>query len=160
MTAAKITYELPTACSQAAQWSTRFPPLGNHHCGDSANMTAPAAAIAKQRRPGIRPAPPGCPVPSGCPSLSRRRSRIQPRQPRIASVSTAISPHTQWCDHEMGEISRPASAFRDSAQASADAAKALRMPRQASATTTADRTSHVAVPAGECGSRPARASTP
>jgi hypothetical protein len=74
---------------------------------------------------------------------------VRPRQPRIASVSTAVSPHTQWCDHEIGEISRHANALRDSAQASADTAKARRMPRQASATTTADSTSHVTAPAGE-----------
>jgi hypothetical protein len=60
----------------------------------------------------------------------------------------------------MGETSRQANALRDSAQARTEAAKALRIPRQASATTTADKTSHVTASAGECGSSPARVSTP
>ena len=133
---------------QLAVPAARKPPLRGHREHDG---------------PGGGESPEPTAAPADVPSprvLGLAASRARPRQLRIASVSTAVSPHTQWCDHEMGEISRPANALRDSAQASADAASALRMPRQASATTTADRASHVTAPAGECGSSPARASTP
>ena len=77
-----------------------------------------------------------------------------------ASVSIAVSPHTQWCDQEIGETSRAAKALSDSAHASAELARARRMPRQASASTAADSASQAAAPAGVCGSSPARARTP
>src|SRR6185437_16876127 len=110
---ASITYELPSTCCQAAQPSSRCAPDGNHHCGAAAKTASPyPAATSAARRPG--------PWPS------------------TASVSTAVSPHTQWCDQEIGETSRPAKALSDSAQASAETASACRMPRQVSATASAD----------------------
>ena len=136
--AARITYELPRTCCQAAQPSSLSPPDANHHCGAAAKTASPQAAAASAARP---PRPPR-------------------RAPSSASVSTAVSPHTQWCDQEIGETSRPAKALSDSAHASAAPARARRMPRQASASTTADKTSQAAAPAGECGLTPARARTP
>ncbi len=56
-------------------------------------------------------------------------------------------------------MSSAAKAFRGSAQASSDLAKARRIPAQASTSTTAESASHAAVPAGARGSSPARAST-
>jgi len=130
-----MTYELPTACCQTAQPSSRLPPDGNHHCGAAANTATPTTASAS---------PPGC----------RRRALSS------ASVSIAVSPHTQWCDHEIGDTSSAARALSDSAHASAPWSNAVRMPRQAASTTSADSASQAAAPAGECGSSPARASTP
>ena len=77
-----------------------------------------------------------------------------------ARTSIATSPNTQWCDQEIGEISSAAKALSDNAQALADRASACRMPRQARTPATADSASHAAVPAAECGTTPARASTP
>ena len=111
-----------------------MPPDGNHHCGAAAKTASPAATPA-----------------------SVQRCRL--RRPAAARTSSAGSAHTQWCDQEIGEISSAAKAFSDSAHASAEPASARRMPRQASASTTADIASHVAIPGGECGFRPARAST-
>ena len=112
-----------------------FPPDGNHHCGAAAKTASPhAAAVSAARRPFTWPS--------------------------TASVSTAVSPHTQWWDQETGEISSAAKALSDSAHASAEPARARRMPRQASASTTADSASHAIAPGGVRGSSPARARTP
>ena len=51
MTEAKITYEPPATCCQAAQCSSLFPPDGNHHCGAAAKTVSPhVAAISPPRR--------------------------------------------------------------------------------------------------------------
>lgn len=57
-------------------------------------------------------------------------------------------------------MSSAAKALSDSAQVSADRARAWHMPQQATTVTTADSNSHSAVPAVDCRSIPARASTP
>jgi len=92
----------------------------------------------------------------------------KPKPPAPANrLTTATTPSssagtasTQWCDHEIGDTSRAARALSDSAHASAPRSSAGRMPRQAATTATADSASQAAIPAGECGSSPARASTP
>ena len=91
-------------------------------------------------------------------TASPPRSRC--RRLVIARTSTPISAQTQWWDQEIGDIGSAAKAFRASAQASCDSAKARRMPAQATASTAADNTSHAAVPADVCGSSPARLRTP
>src|SRR6266581_8372520 len=105
MTAARITYEPPMACCHAAQWVSRFPPVGNHHCGAAARTASSAAAPA-------------------------RTPRCRSRRPPIARTSSAGSAHTQWCDQEIGDISSAARALSDSARAWADRATACRMPYQ------------------------------
>jgi hypothetical protein len=54
MNEAKITYEPPATCCQAAQCSSLFPPDGNHHCGEDREParggdqpTAPPLTAAK-----------------------------------------------------------------------------------------------------------------
>jgi hypothetical protein len=74
-------------------------------------------------------------------------------------VSKPGAHHTQWCDQDTGEMSRAVKAVRTSARQSWSAARARRMPRQATTTTTADNVSQAATPAGVCGSSPARART-
>jgi len=74
-------------------------------------------------------------------------------------VRSAGTHHTQWCDQEIGEISKAANAFRDSAQQSSAAAKARFIPIQAAAKTRADRASQAAAPAVVSGSSPARVRT-
>jgi hypothetical protein len=118
-------------CCHAAQCSSRFSPRVNHHCGAAAKTASPAAAATRSPRRGCR-------------------------RPRTARTSSAGSAHTQWWDQETGDISSAAKAFRDSAQASSAPAMARRMPAQAAASTAADAASHTAVPAGACGSSPAR----
>jgi hypothetical protein len=122
------------ACCQAAHLSSGPANLPSHHWGAAANKTTPQATAATA-------------------------SRSRWRRPWSARVSRAAAHHTQWCDQDMGEMSRAAKALSDSAQQSCRAASARRMPWHATITTRADSASQAAWPGRVCGSSPARART-
>ena len=122
------------ACCQGGQSGTGPANLPSHHCGAAVNRIRPATAAAMASR--------------------RRRWR-----PRWARVSRPGAHHTQWCDQDTGEMSRAANALSTSARQSWSAARARRMPRYATTTTTAESVSQAASPTGVRGSSPARART-
>src|SRR5262249_40514969 len=115
--------------------SPALSPRENQNCGAEAKMTSPVHAAA---------------------SNDRERCRA----PSTVNVNRAGTHQTQWCDQEIGEVSRAAKAFRHRARQAWEAARASCIARHASTATAADNASQTAVTAGECGSSPARARTP